>query len=454
MPNLYIDLLRLICSFITDVATVLSFSLTCYTLRHDAVARRLNMRPIYIRHGLRSLQDLQNFILVDEERRYPNIRVIDTSINPSRAGEVDFVDSLLAMFESASRLHTLSILVAAWGGDWLPMGTLSGLAEVKSLRELCLVSPTSFANDLFGSLRSPLRTFRFDNTEQGPYLINPRINFRVPPQLTSTLQEVDLKFEFVVAAANASIPLPAVRSVTLTNVFQPFSLGILLTLFPNLDRTLILHTYTRDREGCDNQDQLDALRRESKEAASTTRSWKAVDRVAGLSGPLYALGLICPIRHLTISVACESDPRRIQASPDFARVCAIIEDCAPTHLALVDIGLLGQGLRILDDSLFLGDAAARLSHLVLVTRSQNPIPLEPDLDEPSWNWTLVSTGRHTFPFWNTESYVTDGVAFDSTVDASQATQTPAFDPHSYHHDLLLFHIRWRKSLLRQVRLSS
>ena len=47
-PRLNFDTLRLICNSLTNVSDVLSFALTCSTLKNDAFQRRLQMAPIIL----------------------------------------------------------------------------------------------------------------------------------------------------------------------------------------------------------------------------------------------------------------------------------------------------------------------------------------------------------------------------------------------------------------------
>ncbi len=116
MAGLNFDVLLVICRFITDVSTVLSFSLTCSTLRPVAIERRVSMRPVAI-DQTSSLRDLYNFIFVDEKTRSPHIHTITieernpgSSLTQATSSEGD-IDCMVAILASATHMRTLFLHV-------------------------------------------------------------------------------------------------------------------------------------------------------------------------------------------------------------------------------------------------------------------------------------------------------------------------------------------------------
>ncbi|KAI1782370.1 hypothetical protein LXA43DRAFT_871315, partial [Ganoderma leucocontextum] len=288
MTQLNFDVLRLICSVLTDVSDVLSFSLTCSSLRPVAVRQRLSMRPITLADP-KSVRDLYNFVFVDEQARGPQICAITIPVQRTlRDPSKQLVDCLLAVLVSATSLRTLSLYVPGQQSTLFGHPRfLAAVAGMSSLQELSIVSSVDLANHILGSTRSSLKTFRHSDLYKD--YERKLLTSGTAPQLASTLEEIDVPLSFLVAAAKSSTSLPAVRSVTLTGVFDLFRLEILLAVFPNLDRTLIVNESIRAY----GDDDLVALQRLNREAQKT-RGWKGIDQVATSPFMLHALGLTCP----------------------------------------------------------------------------------------------------------------------------------------------------------------
>ncbi|PIL32429.1 hypothetical protein GSI_05131 [Ganoderma sinense ZZ0214-1] len=403
MAHLNLDVLREICGFLTDVPDVLSFSLTCSTLRAAAVERRLSMRDITI-WSAESIRDLYNFIFVDENRRGRHIQAITIPVHsdiPPEPSE-ELINALVSVLASATRARRFSFYFpvpdewsATEGSDELEVSCLfchrkilSAVAEMVSLHELRVVAQTDIAGYFLQSTRSTLKVFWHgdvdgDSHEQFPVT--------VAPQLIPALQEIALTFELFEFAMTSTpcMSLPAVRSVTLTDVFEPFKLDMLLTAFPNLDDTLIIadNLYTF------NNGHLRRSREENREAQKRY-TWKALDRVAASAVMLYALGLTCPVRHLTLNPAPVLNPRRPQATGNAG---VALRESASSRFALLGLRL-PLGNSILGGSLFVADTVARLTHLVLEARYMSP---------PG----IVAT-----PGWETDSEEEDNMSWDDILD--------------------------------------
>lgn len=411
MGQLNLDVLREICGFLMDVPDVLSFSLTCSTLRPIAVERRLSMRDITI-WSATSIRDVYNFVFVDEKRRGQHIRAITipvySDIPPEPSDEL--INVLVSVLASATHVRKFSFYLPVpddWSAAEDPDGLealclfchrriLSAVAQITSLHELRVVAPTDTAGYFLRSTRSALKVFRYGDVE-GPRDTPEQFPVTVAPQMIPTLQEIAMTFELFELAMKSMphMSLSAVRSVTLTDVFRPFKLDMLLTAFPNLDGTLIIgdHLSTFDRE------RLLRFRGENHDAQKR-HAWKALDRVAAGAVMLYALGLTCPIRHLTLNHAPVLIPRRPQPEASgFAR--AVLQDSSSSRLVLVGVRL-PLGNSVLGDSLFAEDTAARLTHLGLDAKYAGPrrvVPIPGSGWQPSpaegeglsWDAVLVSS---------------------------------------------------------------
>ncbi|KAM5541502.1 hypothetical protein V8D89_004692 [Ganoderma adspersum] len=408
MGQLNLDVLREICGFLTDVPDVLSFSLTCSTLRPVAVERRLSMRDITI-WSATSIRDLCNFVFVDEKRRGRHIQAINipvySDIPPEPSEEL--INALVSVLASATHVRKFSFYLPV-PDDWSATEDsdglealclfchrriLSAVAEITSLHELRVVAPTDTAGYFLRSTRSTLKVFRYgdvdgDSHEQFPVT--------VAPQMIPTLQEIAMTFELFELAMKSTphMSLPAVRSVTLTDVFHPFKLDMLLTAFPNLDGTLIIG----DHLSTFHHERLLRFRGENRDAQKR-HAWKALDRVGAGAVMLYALGLTCLIRHLTLNHAPVLIPRRPQSEASgFAR--AVLQDSASSRLALVGVRL-PLGNSVLGDSLFAEDTVARLTHLVLNAKYAGPRRVVP----------IPGSG------WQPSPVEGEGLSWDAVLDA-------------------------------------
>ncbi|KAI1786146.1 hypothetical protein LXA43DRAFT_1099514 [Ganoderma leucocontextum] len=397
MTGLNFDVLLVICGFITDVSTVLSFSLTCSTLRPSGVERRLSMRPVTI-DDAKSLGDLYNFIFIDEKARGPHIHTITIEeCNPgwSLPWYEDLMDRMLAVLASATRMRTLSLYVPR---QLLPSllnhpRFLTAVSDMTTLQELNIAASMAVAHKIIGTTRSALKTLRrLDNGDYKEHRLS------IAPRLSSSLKEIELPYDSFLMALEAALSLPAVRAVTVTAVqeLHHLRLDTLFTVVPNLDRTLIMHDSIPMRSyRSDSDARLQALREDNQK----THSWAAIDRVATSSQILYALGLTCPVRHLSLAITLD-DPYLLSNHDSVhthAHTCAVLHDCAPTHLALVDIKL-PYGFSMLEQwppgrpSLFPENTVARLTHLVLdaeYTNTQSdPQPRQGDGSEALWDAEL------------------------------------------------------------------
>ena len=385
MSSLNFDVLHEICGFLTTIGDVMSFSSTCSTLRTVAVERRLSMRVNTI-HRPKSLHNLYNFVFVDEGQRGPYIRAIDVRVNMFHEEfSEDVVDRFLALLAAATRLRTLILILNAPGHARV----LPAVAGLPSLQELGITASMDVATILLASTRSALRTFRWQVVGSPNNRSSGSPPIKVAPQLTLTLEELEVPPNFVTVLSRSHVSLPAVRSLILVEGRDAseedcWQMDVLLTVFPNLDRTLVIDVWFDDR------DCMVALRGKNREAQKV-RGLKVLDRVGSVSAQLLcALGLTCPIRHLTLNAPYETFESTV--------VRTILEECAPTHLAIMSIAL--------DDlaaphwnSPFPDSAVAKLTHLVVdivhydVTspvRLVYHIPGTGDEEMEGWDAILVS----------------------------------------------------------------
>ncbi|KAM5531949.1 hypothetical protein V8D89_014383 [Ganoderma adspersum] len=374
------SILREICSCMTAVKDVLSFSRTCSAFRPIAVARRLGM-PIDLRRE-KILRNIYSFVSVDRGQRGPHIRELSIPFNIPREGlseKLNLAEPFLALLSCATSLRKLSLYVPILPSPLFTahLSVLPAVAGLTSLQELELTASTEVAIGLLGSTCSALKVFRYQCPYEYKGSESPgSLSISMAPQLVSMLEEIQVPSDFVPIAARSHATFPAVRSVTLTDgtrgheVFR-WHVDELLALFPNLDRTFIVEAEVPEAAdgvvSAGPNDHLVVLRAKNH-VTQNARAWKGLNRVSILSDDgLYALGLACPIRHLSLSlgfIGLEERPElEAQAT---SRIRAILEDCTPSHLDLSHILYLSRTSLSPDwDALLAKNVAAKLTHLVL-----------------------------------------------------------------------------------------
>ncbi|KAM5535297.1 hypothetical protein V8D89_010982 [Ganoderma adspersum] len=382
MTELNFDVLRLICGLIAEVPDVLSFSLICSMLHPVAVKRRLSMRTITI-SSVESIRDLYSFVFVDEVQCGQHICSITVPVHgntPSSSKEL--VDCLLSIFQSARRVHTISLCVPSLRTQSLfcDPTVLAAVAKMASVQELNVVAPLRLvAKKLLPNVpvSSALKTFRYSETYDGHQGLP--LCVYVAPWLAAMLQEIELPFDFMLRADDSytHISFPAVRSLVLKRVNSELDLDILLAMFPNLDHTFIIDDAFLV-PSC-NLPMADRDENRRRAGARNVLPWKSLDRVFADPDILHSLGLDCPVRHLTLSMRRWGDSPSHRPWASSGNVPTVLREHAPTHLALVGISL-PDGLSHLDDMLYPGprDAASGITHLVLDAAYRN-IRMAPDL---------------------------------------------------------------------------
>ena len=399
MPQLNLDVLCLVCSFLTDIPGVLAFSRTCYTLRAAAVQRRLNMRPVQITDS-RSINDLYEFVFVDKVARGPHIHTITI---PQEAAPLlqgfpeELLHRLLAILSAATRVHTLSLYLPSQSSSLLAHPLIvPAVARLTEIRDLSLVASFERADALLRCIRSPIQAFRYEGLYKGAAWLHNRNFLSASARLSAIrshraiLQEVDgtLALEDVADHLSRTLcelelpyghlpirgfsqrqPVPfkflAVRSFTLRDVTELVRLDMLLHMLPNLDDTLVVEASPLFYRHVLDRDCVETTR-ENNLLAQERHGWKKLDRVVSSPLMVFTLGLTCPVRHLTLDLS--ADERSLLAGLDaIARDarCAVLRDQTPTHLTLRGLRL-PAGLSYLDDLFSTDGALARTTHLVVL----------------------------------------------------------------------------------------
>ena len=232
------------------------------------------------------------------------------------------------VFNAAMKVHTLHELHAVCGTYQESMRIR--LPTFRSpLRSLCIEEPNHLG----------------DNISAG--FLHGRLSHLAP-----TPEALDLGyFNLEILPSSIMTPFTAVRSLKFMvgAIFKFHGLAVLLSLFPNLDNTLVLRQpFRSDLE----EETLLPLRAPSEEA-QRAHTWAKLDRLVCDAELAFVLALQCPIRRMDIQ-ACEPEATRYLAD-------ALRYNCPQRlHLSLS----FRYGLGILD-GLLPSEAVDRLTHLVI-----------------------------------------------------------------------------------------
>ncbi len=347
--RLNFDALRLVCNCLADVSDVLSFSLTCSTLKNDALHRRLRMSPIVLSNA-ELVDKLHSFISADPPARAPHIYGLKLSKFSFIDATQSTNDRLVAILEGAIHLQHLHLSMIG-----LENAQLATVVKMSTLRELfiCDAYHREPLLQLLTTLRSPLRHLYLKGYITGDIsadFLNHSLNHFAPTLEILELADFPL---YTISPASVITQFTAMRSLKTELVYGFDHLGILLCLFPNLNDTLVLRALSAT--GNDYQ----ALRELSKEAQKTC-TWPGLDRVVCSVKAAFLLGLQCPVRHMDLEGAMSRTVHK-------EYLVEILRHNSPRQLSFrLEVF---DGLRTLD-RLFPVETADKLTHLVLLLSFQ------------------------------------------------------------------------------------
>ncbi len=390
LTRLNFDVLRLICNDLTEVSDVLSFALTCSTLRKGALQRRLRMSPVVLRHP-ESIEALHRFIFADTTSRAPYLYGLVLSPDSDYAPKDDprFIIYLVAILEAATHLEYLYFPTK------LGHPVCTAVTKMTSLRELVIYSDSgSFTqrkpealSSLITALRSPLQYLTIADHEMhqisASFLHN---NLR---HFAPTLQSLILEdFDFNISPSSVTTPFTAMRSLTLHCICQSdfYQLDVLLRLFPNLNDTLSLKGFMSTI------DQYPTLRGQSQ-GAQRDYTWPGLDRVVYSARLAFLLALQCPIRCMDIDA-----PAHLHETPYLTEA---LRDSCPRQLLLPIIFPGHDDLQDLH-GLFPPEATDKLTHLVMFAQIMIDLRRPPTGDEcKCFSWAQFMVRRNGPSLTNT-----------------------------------------------------
>ncbi|KAM5535249.1 hypothetical protein V8D89_011055 [Ganoderma adspersum] len=351
-PSLNFDVLRLVCNCLTDVTDVLSFSLTCSTLREGALQRRLRISPIVLRPFGGSVERFHSFIFEDVGGRAAHIYGLKLPDFDYKYGMEDKLDGisgrLVDLLEAATHLEYLYLPTIDF-----PHVVFAAVETLTTLRHLSvgIHSETDSLFKLLTTMRSPLGYLRVAANDR--FNLPASFLHHQMAYFASTLETLDLDdLTIDMSPLSVTSQFTALRTLK-ASLIRPMhmdQLEVLLRLFPNLDDSLVLN---RDLTPIDT---YPAVRERNKEAQKVY-TWPRLDRLACYSDVAFMLALQCPIRRMDIPYV--SLPNGAQCLIETLRLNAPRQLCF--GLSLFD-GLHGL------DGLFPLEAADNLTHLAVLVR--------------------------------------------------------------------------------------
>ncbi|KAI0366848.1 hypothetical protein BV20DRAFT_1001746 [Pilatotrama ljubarskyi] len=382
MPRLDLDTLDIVCAYVNDVQTVLSFSVTCHALRIIAARRLVAVKPIVLVDE-RSIRSFHKFLLADRTARSPYAREVFVQIEEcDKKTREEVADLFIEILVHLTHLESLRIQCGHKFSECLRDTRIPlTISQLYSLRKLEISGWPDVAEDIVRTARSPLRELHasFDK----PLTTDPsnaqwttviRLDDLIS-HLAPTLEVLHLQKKNIKLAGRGA-QYPRMRSVHFRGIEGPPWVDVLVHMFPNLCDTLDLGAidYTLV-DAVERQVRARRINKQRQEHAS----WKGLDCVIGDAISLYMLGLTCPVRRVMVDAVCGHLKEQLATA---------LRDTLPTHLKLTV--MLAHGMNAFED-LFPVEVIPKLTHLVLFVTYDN---LEDD--DRIDRFTLSSVQWHAF----------------------------------------------------------
>ncbi|KAI0356071.1 hypothetical protein OH77DRAFT_1401849 [Trametes cingulata] len=362
MQRLDLDTLDIVCAYLNDAPTVLSFSLACHALRIMAVKRLLAVRRIVLCDE-RSIRSFHRFLLADRMSRSPYAREVFVDIEEcDRKTREDVADLFIEVLVHLTHLESLRIQCDHKFSECLRDTRIPlTISQLYTLRKLEISGWLDVAEDIVRTARSPLKELHasFDK----PLTTDPanaqwttvlRLDDLIS-HLAPTLEVLHLSKRNIRLAGKGA-RYPTMRSVHFRGTEGPPLVDVLMHMFPNLCDTLDVGVTNYTLVNAVNRQ--DVARRINKQRQEKA-SWKGLDCVVGDAISLYMLGLSCPVRRVMVDAVCGHLKEQLATA---------LRDTLPTHLKLTV--MLSHGINAFEE-LFPPEVVPKLTHLVLFVTYDN-----------------------------------------------------------------------------------
>ena len=365
MPTLNRDVLANVSEFLTDVPDILSFALTCSSLRTIANKHLLDSRIIDLTKS-GAVCKFHTFLFADADARTSHVRALKLNLDldrrrraPRIPQQSDDFSLLIDIITSCPRLDHITVFFGGWYSDTQHSRLIDTIAAIPTLRSLSVHALIKEGPALLRDVHAPLRavTVHCANLPSNfwhPTALEDTLNL---PRLALTLEKLELTHLVVDKAGilvlcHAETPpvldtaqYPAVRSLSIDWFMREPRLDHLQYLFPALDGALSLGKLDASISK-DSYAQIRSINQLSQRHAPS-RAWKRIDRVRVGDAPmLYVLGLTCPIRliildypswnaqfHYAREALRENPVPRLKLSSKFGRHTRILDQLLSPELA-------------------------------------------------------------------------------------------------------------------------
>ncbi|KAM5543599.1 hypothetical protein V8D89_002850 [Ganoderma adspersum] len=389
VARLNVDVLAIICHFLTDVSHILSFALTCSALHPVAIRRLISMRPIYLGDST-SIRQFHSFVFADKPTRARHIRALEigTRPRPRKSPEAPPAKDeplLIDILNSCPHLERISVVLRPRGTDRPYISDV--IAGIQSLRALSVNGKLKDPVVFLQGVRAPLRMLSIHCSDPSGAQWSPASLEKILPRFAPTLEELELTTFFSYpyeTEGNISTPsrsvflLPqylAVRSFSVAQYQGMPSLEHLQHLFPALDGTLTFYLFgVWAKEGNFTAVRAANQRAQDNGTEPSPRAWTKLARVACSAHMFYVLGLRCPIglvmldrisrytKRYLVAALREQPVRRLELSLELSRGLKVFDKLFPPELGdtLTHLTLFCQDERYGgSDNAIQGAAAAR-----------------------------------------------------------------------------------------------
>ena len=165
MTTLNVDVLSIVCDFLTAASDILSFSLTCSSLRPVANKRLLDSRTIGLTDS-KAIRDFHSFLFADADARTPHVRALrldleldlDSQRGASRTThQPDPLSTLIDILTSCPHLEHIELFIADWYSGAEDSRVIDTIATIPSLRSLSVYGSAMQALTLLRETCAPLR---------------------------------------------------------------------------------------------------------------------------------------------------------------------------------------------------------------------------------------------------------------------------------------------------------
>ena len=228
-PQLNIDVLTIVCEFLTDVSDLLSVSLACSSINVVAVQWLLRTRQVHLKSGA-SICRFHSFLFADAPARAPYVHALDIDLMWPQP-EAEDATLLLEILASCNGLQHLTIAFRYEAFSiMVDPQFLQTIAAIPSLRSFTVRSQSIDALTVLPQFHAPVRMLGIHSSNIPAAARYPAfLQQCIPRAVVQTLEELQLD-QFTIelddnVQALANVILPSVLDVAPYPAVRSLSVG-------------------------------------------------------------------------------------------------------------------------------------------------------------------------------------------------------------------------------------